>query len=264
MEAKPVAIEAERVTAGYGEPVLREVGLRARAGELLAIVGANGAGKSTLLKVLAGTLLPTNGVVRVFGEPLSGLGRQQIARCLAVVPQETDVAFGFSVGDVVMMGRAPHQGGLLLPSAADRAAVARALEECDLAELSTRSVAELSGGERRRVTIARALAQEPRILLLDEPAAYLDIGHSLALFELIRRQTRQRDVAVVAVVHDLSQVARWADTVVLLKQGSLHAEGPVGDVLRADLLAEVLGAELVTGADPDTGLRYFLPVFRPK
>ncbi len=261
--AAPV-LEARGITASYGDRrVLTEVDLAVSAGEVVAIVGANGAGKSTLLRVLAGTLAPSQGEVKLEGRPLSRTSRSAVAKRLAVVPQETDVAFGFSVRDVVMMGRAPHQRGLLLPSVEDRAAVDRAMEECDLVSLGQRRMAELSGGERRRVTIARALAQEPAVLLLDEPAAHLDLAHSISLFELVARQAKERKTACVAVIHDLVYVARFAHRAALLRDGKVHESGPVAQVLRPDALEAVLGAEVVVGSDPATGLRYFLPLFRP-
>ena len=174
-------------------------------------------------------------------------------------PRESDVAFGFSVREVVMMGRAPHQAGLMWPSAEDHARVEKALEQCDLAFLVDRSVNTLSGGERRRVTIARALVQEPQVLLLDEPAAHLDLAHTVQLYELVRQQVTEQQVACVAVMHDLAAVARWADRVVVLEQGSVRAAGPCSEVLEPALLQDALGIELVRGQDPETGLHYFLP-----
>lgn len=255
-----VWIEARGVDAGYRErAVLHDVTLEARRGELVAVVGANGAGKSTLVRVLAGTLVPTRGEVRLGGAPLSTLSRRQIAKQLAVVPQDSDVAFGFTVREVVLMGRAPHQSGLLIAGEADRAAVDRALSDCELVDLADRPVAELSGGERRRVVIARALAQQPEALLLDEPAAHLDIRHAVVLYDMARREAAERGVACLAVMHDLNAAARWGDRAVLLKEGRVHAQGPVDDVLVPDLLEEVFGLALRVGTDPEDGARYFLP-----
>jgi ABC-type cobalamin/Fe3+-siderophores transport system ATPase subunit len=253
------AIEARGVTAGYGtHRVLEDVSFGAAAGEIVALLGPNGAGKSTLLRVLAGTLEPSAGSVEVFGRALGERSRRELAQVLAVVPQDSDVAFGFDVRQVVMMGRAPHQSGLLLPTEQDLAAVDAALARCDLTELAARRVSELSGGERRRVTIARALAQAPSILLLDEPAAHLDVRHAVSVYELVRREVSEREVASVAVVHDLAAAARWADRVVLLASGRVRAAGTPAEVLTAELLGEVFGVPIRVGVDPE-GDRYFIP-----
>jgi iron complex transport system ATP-binding protein len=163
------------------------------------------------------------------------------------------------VREVVLMGRAPHQSGLLYPSDDDLAVVTRVLEFCDLAALHDRSVSELSGGERRRVVIARALAQEPQVLLLDEPAAHLDVRHTLALYELARRQTAEHGIACLAIMHDLNAVARWADRVVLLESGRVRASGTVEDVLTPELLEDVFGVPFRIGRDSSSGDRYYLP-----
>jgi len=258
----PPALEAEAVTAGYPDrPVLADVSLRVAAGELLAVLGPNGAGKSTLVRVLTGTLDLGSGHVRVRGRPIDELGRGEIARELAVVPQESDVAFGFSVRQVVMMGRAPHQSGLLLASAEDEEAVDEALERCELQALANRPVTELSGGERRRVTIARAFAQRTPILVLDEPAAHLDVRHAAIVGELARQAVDDREVACVAIMHDLGAAARWADRVALMKDGRIRAQGPPAEVLTAELLEETFGLPIRVGTDAESGERYFLPFF---
>jgi iron complex transport system ATP-binding protein len=255
-EVEPV-IEAITVSAGYGETaVLTEVSLAACPGELVAVLGPNGAGKSTLLRVLAGTLAPTGGEVRLRGRALAPLPRAEVARHLAVVPQDSDVAFGFTVREVVMMGRAPHQSGLLWVRPEDEDAVARALSRCDVASLADRPVAELSGGERRRVTIARALAQESAVLLLDEPGAHLDVRHAVSIGDLVREQIDARKVAAVAVLHDLGAAARWADRVVLLAEGRVRASGPPDAVLTPELLEAVFGIPIRVARDEASGLPY--------
>lgn len=260
MSETSVVLEADQVSAGYpGRPVLDRISLEARAGELLAVLGPNGAGKSTLVRVLSGTLAPSAGRVLLRGRPLSELRRREIAREIAVVPQESDVSFGFSVRQVVMMGRAPHQTGLLLASGEDESIVRDALERCELVELAERPISELSGGERRRVTIARALCQRAGAMILDEPAAHLDVRHAAAVGELARRAVDERGVACVAVMHDLAAAARFADRVVLLQAGQVRARGVPDEVLRPELLAETYGVPIRVGADPEDGQRYFLP-----
>lgn len=249
------------MTAGYREAVvLRGVSLAARPGELVAVLGPNGSGKSTLLRVLAGTLSPSAGRVALEGRALAELSRRQVARVVAVVPQESDVAFGFTVGEVVAMGRAPRQGGLLIPSEEDRRLTLEALRQCELESLVSRPVGELSGGERRRVVLARALAQQPDVLLLDEPAAHLDIRHAVELYRLVHDMTRSKGMACVAVMHDLNSAARWADRVVLLREGRVVRDGAIADVLSPDVLGEVFGLPIHRGTDRELGADYFLPL----
>lgn len=254
-----LALEARHVAAGYaGRPVLSEIDLDVRAGEIVAVIGPNGAGKSTLVRVLAGTLAPSSGQVLLGGRPLSELSRRQIASELAVVPQDAEVAFGFTVRQVVMMGRAPRQSALLVARPEDHAAVADALARCELEQVADRPVSELSGGERRRVVIARALAQQAHVLLLDEPTAHLDLRHAVALYEMARREVERREVACLAVMHDLAAAARWADRAVLLVDGRVRAAGPALEVLDPKLLEPAFGVRLRVGQDPEDGSRYFL------
>jgi iron complex transport system ATP-binding protein len=258
-----VALAAQDVTASYRERrVLSGVSVEVSAGEIVAVIGPNGAGKSTLVRVLAGTLRPSAGQVLLEGRDLLALSRRDIARSVAVVPQDSSVAFGFSVREVVLMGRAPHQSGLLYPSHEDLAALERALVACDLVELAERPLSELSGGERRRVVIARALAQEPRVLLLDEPVTHLDVRHSVALYDLVRRHAAERGIACLCVMHDLNAVERWADRAVLLEAGRVARAGALHEVLVPELLEKVFGVALRVGTDPEDGARYFLPALR--
>jgi iron complex transport system ATP-binding protein len=258
VESAP-ALEARGISARYGKrEVLTDVSLAANPGEIVALLGPNGAGKSTLVRVLAATHRPTAGQVFLQGREISGFERREIARRLAVVPQESDVAFGFTVREVVMMGRAPHQSGLLFARDEDTRAVDAALARSELVELADRRVVELSGGERRRVTIARALAQRPDVLVLDEPAAHLDVRHAVGVYELVRGEVEERHVACVAVMHDLAAAARWADRVVLLAEGRVTAVGTAEEVLTPDRLAETFGLPIRVGRDQD-GDTYFLP-----
>ena len=252
-----MSIEAQEVSAGYGrDPVLSRLSIAAAPGELVAVLGPNGAGKSTLVRVLAGMLNPDQGQVSLCGREMRDMPRADIAKELAVVPQESDVAFGFTVREVVMMGRAPHQSGLLRPSSQDADAVDSALARCDLHTLGSRAVAELSGGERRRVTIARALAQEAKVLLLDEPAAHLDARHAVSVGDLIREEVDGRAIACVAVMHDLAAAARWADRIVLLAAGQVRADGPPDQVLSAELLESVFQIPIRVANDAQTQLPY--------
>jgi iron complex transport system ATP-binding protein len=258
------AVQLAGVFAGYGErDVIQDVTLDVQAGQLCVVLGPNGAGKSTLVKLISGALRPRLGRVTLGGEDLARLDRPAVARKVAVVPQAVEVAFGFSVREVVMMGRAPHQGAWMEASDADHAAVERAIEACELRDLVARPVAALSGGEQKRVAIARALAQEAPVLLLDEAGAHLDVRHSIAVHELVRRELVRRDLACVAVLHDLNAAARYADRVALLQAGRIVAEGTVPEVMTYRRLTDVFETELYVGVNELDDTRYFLP-FRPR
>jgi iron complex transport system ATP-binding protein len=267
------ALELTKVTARYAgakgssaraaaAPPLRGVTFAVQPGELVAVLGPNGAGKSTMLRVLSGELTPISGEARLFGEPLAGMDRRDIARRVAVVAQNDEIAFRFPVRDVVAMGRAPHQGGLMRATAKDRDAVDRALARCDLEKLASRPVDELSGGEKRRVAIARALAQEPRVLLLDEPAAYLDVRHQIDLHELLAEEVEQSKLACVVSLHDLNVAAQYATRVALLSEGELVGAGSVETMMTYETLKTVFGADLYVGVNELTGDRFFLPMRR--
>ena len=258
-----VDLELDRVSVRYaGAPTsaLSEVTLRVRQGEVAALLGANGAGKSTLLRVAAGLLAPTSGTVRIGGRDASQDTRQTLARRVAFVPQSEAVPFAFRVRDVVAMGRAPHQGAWMRESSEDRTAIDDALERCDLTGLAERLVETLSGGELRRVSIARALAQRPRVLLLDEPAAFLDVRHRLSFYGLLAEVAESQRIACAVAMHDLDAAARFATSAVLLCAGRVVASGAPGDVMTVDQLRAALGAEIVVGVHAPSGQRYFLPI----
>jgi iron complex transport system ATP-binding protein len=259
------AIELRRVTVRYGagQIALDGVNLTVRRGEICVVLGPNGAGKSTLVKVVSGAMKPDEGEVLVLGEPLSRLARRSIARRIAVVPQSSEVALGFTVNEVVMMGRAPYQGAWMRASHRDEEAVEHAIEACELGRLRDRQVNHLSGGERQRVAIARALAQEAEVLLLDEVNAHLDVRHFIAVSELVRREVGERNLACLMVLHDLNAAAQYADRVALLKSGRLVAHGVIEDVMTYRRLKEVFEAELYVGVNELDNARYFLPV-RPQ
>lgn len=250
------------VTAGYGagEVRLRDVDLVLGAGELVCVLGPNGAGKTTLLRVASGVLTPHSGEVTLLGKSLAGLPRAEVARALAVVEQMQELAMGFTVREVVAMGRAPHQGAWMRVTDADDAVVADALARCDLGALAGRPANALSGGEQKRVAVARALAQEPKVLLLDEPGAFLDVRHQLDLYELLAIEVKERKLACMIVMHDLNVAAQFADRVVLMKDGAVVAAGPIGDVMTWRTLKETFDADLYCGVNDLTGARFFLPM----
>jgi iron complex transport system ATP-binding protein len=239
-------LAAENVEFAYGATrVLCGAELRLCAGELSILVGPNGSGKTTLARVLSGIVAPRAGSVRLCGAPLEGRSRREIARRLAVVPQETSVPFPYSVREMVAMGRAPHLGALGREGPRDHALVAQALAALDVEALAERSYPTLSGGEKQRVLLARALAQDCDVWLFDEPTAHMDLGHRLHAFEWLRAwlasAPERRGVALIT--HDLQFAARFADRLTLLAAGRSVASGTPGEVLTPELIARVYGVE---------------------
>jgi iron complex transport system ATP-binding protein len=253
-------MKARDVAAGYDDAdVLRGISLDLSAGEMLAIVGPNGAGKSTLLKILGGTLGRRAGAVELFGRPLDSYDRRELARLIGVVAQENTVAFQFTVLEVVLMGRAPHLGTFHFESARDLEIARAAMAHFDLLALAHRHIQELSGGERKRVFLARALAQEPKIALLDEPTAFLDLRHVADILSRFRALCADRAMAVVATLHDLNAAAIYADRVLLMKNGAAVAHGTPEQVLTEKNLHDVYDIEVYVGRNPVTGALAILP-----
>jgi iron complex transport system ATP-binding protein len=236
-----------------------DVDLDVRAGEIVALLGPNGAGKSTLLSVLAGDLATMSGDVRIAGDDVHRLAPATQARLRAVLPQRVSVAFPFTVAEVVAMGRAPWSS--VCGAAEDDAAIARAVEECDLAPLLDRPLPAVSGGEAARVSLARVLAQETQLVLLDEPTAALDLRHQEQIFAVLRRRA-DLGVAFVVVLHDLTAAAAHADRIVLMRGGRVLADGPPADALRSELLHEAYEHELEVFTSPRTGAVAVVPVTR--
>lgn len=238
---------------------LEQLSFRVAEGEILGIVGPNGSGKSSLLKVLAGLLQPNGGTILLGGQPIGQLSQQDIARLVAVVPQEYVQAFPFTVAETVLMGRFPHRKsrlwsmGLGDDTEEDLVRAHQAMLETDVLSLADRLVSDLSGGERQRVIIARALAQQPTVLLLDEPTAFLDINHQIEICSLIARLRAERRLTVVLVSHDLNVASQHCDRVLMLKEGTLCRIGPPGETIRPDVLRMVYGCEVVVDAHPQSG-----------
>jgi iron complex transport system ATP-binding protein len=237
-------LEARGLHLAYGRrPAIVGVDLTIAPGECVALAGPNGSGKSTLLRGLARLMRPAGGTVLLDGKTLAQWPPRALARRLAVLPQSPQSPDDLTVEQLVSLGRHPHQRLLGLPTAADHQAVATALAQTDLTHLAGRPVSALSGGERQRAWIALTLAQEPQLLLLDEPTAYLDLGHALAVLELVRRLNREQGLTVVMALHDLSQAARFADRVILLRAGHIVADGPPTAVITPATIARVFGVE---------------------
>jgi iron complex transport system ATP-binding protein len=249
------AFEVDGLVVRYpraSQPALDGVHLSVPAGSLYAVLGPNGSGKSTLMRALLGFAASERGEVRVAGRPLSSWKRRELARVVGAVSQTESVTFPITVRELVSMGRYPHIGPLGAESQADREAVRTALERCDALELEDRPVTTLSGGEFQRVRIARALAQEPEVLALDEPTASLDVRHEMSILQLLASAARA-GTTVLLITHHLDLAARFADRMMLLDGGRVAAEGTPEEVMRKDVLSEVYRWPIAVERDPVTG-----------
>lgn len=252
-------LSLDRVGFRYGEvPILDGVSLRLEAGSFLGLVGPNGSGKTTLVRIAAGLLKPTEGTVAVGGRPVRGMSRTELARQVALLPQNGYLPPSFTAREVVLMGRTPFLGLLGREGPVDFAAVDRAMEMARCRDLADRRLGELSGGERQRVLMARALAQEPRLLLLDEPTAHMDMEHQIAVAELVVRLVRG-GMAALGVFHDLNLAACYCHRIAVLSRGRIVAEGPPWEVLTVRLLSEVFRVDLCLTTHPRVDLPAVLP-----
>lgn len=233
-------IEFDDVTVGYDDPVVSDVSFSVGVGEIVGLLGPNGVGKSTLLKCAIGLLDPLEGSVTVAGESIQARTRDEIAREIGYVPQSESTAFPRTVFQTVLMGRKPHFGSK--PGDRDRAVVATLLDRLGIADLAMRNVHALSGGQRQKVVLARALAQEPRGLVLDEPTSNLDIRHELEVLSLLQAEV-PHGLGVLHAMHDLTLAARYSDHVLLLSDGGVYAQGPP-DILTEPAIADVYGIEV--------------------
>lgn len=257
------AFELLDVTAGYAEtPVLRQIRCAVAEGEMVALLGPNGAGKSTLIRVLTGLHPPLAGAVRVFGRPIADLRAAERARLIAVVPQELKTPMAYTVAELVMMGRAVHLKPWQQPTAQDRRIVERAMAYTDVGALRDRHLEALSGGERQRAVVAMALAQEPRLIVMDEPTTHLDMNHALELMQLAERLNREQGVTVLMTSHDLNLAAEYCRRLLVLHDGRLAADGAPADVLREDLIREVYRCEVHVRRDALTGSTLVVPARR--
>ncbi len=237
-----MSLEMQAVSVALrGQPILKSVSLQAQAGRCIGIVGPNGSGKSTAMKVMAGLLSPDAGTVKVEGRGLSGWTRPELARHLSYLPQNGDVHWPLKVRAVVALGRLPH-AAFGAARALDDAAIADAMERCDVVHLAHKPVSFLSGGERARVLLARALATGARVILADEPFAQLDPQHQIHAMEVLKAEAAT-GATVLVVLHDLALAARYCDRVAVMSEGTLAAEGLPRDVLSSDILRSVFGVD---------------------
>jgi iron complex transport system ATP-binding protein len=248
--------------AGASRDALREVSLEVSAGEFHAVLGPNGSGKTTLLRAALGLLPPGAGRVEILGRPASDWSRRDLARVVGVVPQREDNLFPQRVRETVLLGRYPHLSLFGGVRAADRAAVERALISCDAADLGERWLWTLSGGEYQRVRLARALAQEPQLLVLDEPTMSLDLRHEMELFELVRGLVDARRLAALMITHHVNLAARFADQVLILADGRVAARGTPGDALTRETVERVFAWPVAV--EPFEGRPQMIPLRQRK
>jgi iron complex transport system ATP-binding protein len=234
-------LRADAVSFGYGDSgfLLTDVSVAITPGSLTGLLGPNGCGKTTLLKLLSGVLRPRSGRVLLGDLPLAAMTRRELARRVAVVPQETHPAFEYSVTEMVLMGRHPHLGVFQLEGPADFEAAREALDTTGTAHLGARNYMTLSGGEKQRVIIASALAQATDVLLLDEPSASLDLGYQLEVAGLLARLNRERRVTMVLATHDLNLAASLCDRLVVMRAGRVLAQGPTNEVLTSAMVRQL-------------------------
>lgn len=229
--------------------VLDDIGFEADKGEIVGVIGQNGSGKTTLLKCMNRALHPKAGTVLVEGKEVSTMTRKDIANEMGVVPQNSGVNFPFTALEIVLMGRGPSLGRFEREDEDDIQIVKEAMTATDILHLADRRMTELSGGERQRVIIARALAQKPKILLLDEPTLHLDVNHQIELLELVRELAKREQLTVVLVSHDLNLAARYCDKLILLHKGRVLAAGPVKEVLNTSNIRQTFGIEAIVEYD---------------
>jgi iron complex transport system ATP-binding protein len=248
-------LDIRNLTCGYGkDPVLRDVSVSVGVGEFVAIIGPNGSGKTTLLRAISKVVMPTKGTISLDGQDIRRLSFRGLAKSIAVVTNLRDAYLNMCVEDFVLLGRIPHRKGIMLTeNNADREGVRKALVLTDTLGLKRRRVDNLSSGEKQMVFIARALAQEPRLLLLDEPTSHLDITHQVRVLDLIRRLNREQALTVVAVLHDLNLAGEYCNRLLLLKQGAMVKDGTPEEVLTYEIIEDVYGTPVIVLDNPASG-----------
>lgn len=252
--------QLSNVTFSYtSTPVLRDISSAFAAGEFVALVGPNGAGKSTLLKIMAGLIRGYRGSVEFCGKDLSRLTSRDLAKRIAFVPQETHMVFPFTVSEIVMMGRLPHRSGVLFDSPRDLQWTREAMMLTDTAAMSGKSFNELSGGERQRVVLASALAQDPEVLLLDEPTVYLDLKHQMQFYDILERLNAERRMTIVSVTHDVNLAARYAPRMIAVRSGTFAVDGTPDEVLTPQHLYDIFEITAAVLKRPDGRGRYIIP-----
>lgn len=254
MSSEIAAIEVEGLNFAYGqEHVLHDLHVSFPEGDLAAIIGPNGAGKTTLLNCVNGLIRPSSGRIRLHGTDIGDLDAKQRARLVGAVPQEFHIPFAYRVREIVALGRSPHLDFWGSLTEVDERTIDEALFETETLEFQSRRFNELSGGERQRVVVAMALAQRPRVLLLDEPTTHLDLAHEIEILNLVRRVNREQQVTVVACMHDINLAAAFFNRLLVIHDGRLVADGDPAKVLTRELMADVFKIQADVVMDPTTG-----------
>ncbi len=244
-------LSIENISAGYGDGlVLQNVSMEVKAGQFVGLIGPNGSGKTTLLRVITGVLAPEDGYVLLQGKRLKEIGRRKMAKTVACLSQDLSLDLSFTVREVTLMGRTPHLPKLAKETRRDFEIAEHVMELADVSNLADRLITEISGGERQRALIAMCLAQEPKVLLLDEPTSHLDVAHQLSALDLIRELNRKTGMTVVAVFHDLNLAAEYCDKLLVLGRGRVEAFGLPEEVLTSDTILKVYGAKVLTEQNP--------------
>jgi iron complex transport system ATP-binding protein len=247
-------LQVQDIRFQYGSRLaLRDVFFDIGVGEVVGIIGPNGSGKTTLLKIIDGLMTPQSGDILIGGINIRAMKRSDLAKMISIVPQESYSIFPFSVEEIVLMGRSPHLGKFQFESRADYEIARQAMAMTDTLDYAGRKIQELSGGERQRVWIARALAQEPKILLLDEFTAFLDMRHQIALFDLMTTLNRSRNLTVLIATHDINMIAQYAQRLIMLHKGSIHAMGTPEAVITHDNILTVYETHVLIDRHPTTG-----------
>lgn len=254
-------MEAREASFSYvkNKPVLNAVSLELRRGEILGVVGPNGVGKSTSLKILSGYIRPLSGEILLGGVPVRDMSDRERARRLALVPQNVYAPVPFSVADVIRMGRRARLSRFSRLSFSDHEVIADTIDGFELGSIAERPISELSGGERQKTMIAAALAQEPEVLLLDEPTSHLDIGNSARVMQTLLEWRRVKNASLLLVTHDVQTAARCCDRIIMLSGGSVLTQGRPSEVLTVDILRQVYGRGVVMHTNPDDNLPVILP-----
>jgi iron complex transport system ATP-binding protein len=255
-----VLYSLDRVQFSYDQTlVLKDVQLSIESGAFVSFVGPNGAGKSTLLKILAGLLGKYRGQVTFGGRSLASLTAREIAKEVAFVAQETHVMFPFSVGEMILMGRLPRQKNALFESARDIQSAREAMALTDTTHLAGKIFNQLSGGERQRAVLASALAQDPQVLLLDEPTVYLDLKHQIQFYDIIEKLNSERGITVLSVTHDINLAARYSRRMIAIRDGQIVADGPPESVLTAEKMHDIFEVRSSVVRRPDGRGVYVVP-----
>ncbi|MGH7889756.1 MAG: ABC transporter ATP-binding protein [Thermodesulfobacteriota bacterium] len=251
-------IEGENIRFSYdGVEVLKGINISLGEGKLIGLLGANGVGKSTLLKIVCGILNPKSGRIRYNGREIARMDKREIAKKVAYVPQNSTFGFPFSVGEAVLMGRAPYIGRFEFEREADWQIAVSAMDTVGISQLRDRLVTEISGGEKQLASLARALAQEPEIMILDEPATSLDVKHKSQIMKLLRKLKNDQGISVIAATHDVFSTLFYFDEIILLKDGTIFAQGKSEDVLKEEILTAVYGIDVTV--KKENGKMFVLP-----